>query len=89
MWTYQQVLWFDISVDDVHPVQILDRSSQVEHHGTGVTLAVLSGGGDGVKQVTALKEAEVEKEKKKKHSVDFKCFRILGLTVEGENDEAP
>ncbi|KAG7233371.1 hypothetical protein INR49_007100 [Caranx melampygus] len=57
---HSKVLWFDVSVDDVHPVQILDGSSQVEHHGTGVSLTVLSGGGDGVKQVTALKEALVE-----------------------------
>ena len=58
MTTYQQVLRFDVSVDDVHPVQVLDGSGQVEHHGAGVPLAVLSGGGDGVKQVAALKEAQ-------------------------------
>lgn len=56
--SYQQVLRFDVSVDDVHPVQVLDGSSQVEHHGAGVTLAVLGGGGDGVKQVAALKEEQ-------------------------------
>lgn len=56
---YQQVLWFDVSVDDVHSVQVLDGSGQVEHHGTGVPLAVLCGRGDGVKQVATLKEAEV------------------------------
>lgn len=58
MTSYQQVLRFDVSVDDVHPVQVLDGSGQVEHHGAGVTLAVLSGGGDGVKQVAALKEEQ-------------------------------
>lgn len=56
---YQQVLWFDVSVDDVHSVQVLDGSCQVEDHGAGVVLAVLCGGGDGVEQVAALTEAEV------------------------------
>lgn len=46
--SYQQVLWFDVSVDDVHPMQVLDGAGQVEHHGAGVTLAVLCGGSDGV-----------------------------------------
>lgn len=55
---YQQVLRFDVSVDDVHAVQVLDGSGQVEHHGAGVTLAVLRGGGDGVEQVAALEDAE-------------------------------
>lgn len=59
MCVYQQVLWFDVSVDDVHPVQVLDGSSQVEDHGAGVVLTVLCGGGDGIEQVTALKEDEV------------------------------
>lgn len=55
---YQQVLRFDVSVDDVHAVQVLDGSRQVEHHGAGVALAVLSGGSDGVEQVAALQEVE-------------------------------
>lgn len=59
---YQQVLWFDVSVDDVHSVQVLDGSGQVEHHGAGITLAVLCGGGDGIKQVTALKQTEALKQ---------------------------
>lgn len=58
MCAYQQVLWFDVSVDNVHPVQVFDGSSQVEHHGASVVLAVLCGGGDGIEQVAALKEAE-------------------------------
>jgi len=55
---YQQVLWFDVSVNDVHPVQVLDGSGQVEHHGAGIPLAVLCGGGDGVKQVAALQKTD-------------------------------
>lgn len=47
---------------DVHAVQVLDGSSQVEDHGAGVVLAVLGGGGDGVEQVAALKEARKQKE---------------------------
>lgn len=43
VYTHQQVLWFDVSVDNVHPVQVLDGSCQVKHHGTGVPLAVLCG----------------------------------------------
>lgn len=41
-------------MDNVHPVQVLDGSSQVEDHGAGIALAVLGGGGDGVEQVAAL-----------------------------------
>lgn len=40
---------------DVHPVQVLDGSSQVEDHGAGITLTVLGGRGDGVEKVAALK----------------------------------
>lgn len=58
--SYQQVLWFDVSVDDVHPVQVLDGAGQVEHHGAGVTLAVLCGGSDGVEQVSTLKTRQPE-----------------------------
>ncbi len=53
---YQQVLRFDVSVYDVHSVQVSQRSGQVEQHGAGVSLCVLRGGSDGIKQITALQK---------------------------------
>lgn len=46
---YQQVLWFDVSVDDAGAVQVLQRSGEVVHHDAGVSLRVLGRGGDGIK----------------------------------------
>lgn len=54
-------------MDNVHLVQVLDGSSQVEDHGAGVALAVLGGGGDGVKQVAAL-QAEQSMKKAGSHN---------------------
>lgn len=54
MFVYQQVLGFNVSVYDVHSVQVSQCSGQVEQHGTGVTLCVLCGRSDGVEQVAAL-----------------------------------
>lgn len=62
VYVYQQVLWFDVPVHDVHPVQILDGPGQVEDHGAGVALAVLGGGGDGVEQVAALETQQSREE---------------------------
>lgn len=45
---YQQVLRFDVSVDDVHAVQVLQGSGQVVDHDAGVPLGVLGRGGDGI-----------------------------------------
>ncbi len=53
---YQQVLRFDVSVYDVHSVQVSQCSRQVEQHGAGVSLCVLRGGSDGIKQITALQK---------------------------------
>lgn len=47
---------------DVHSVQVLDGSSQVEDHGAGITLTVLGGGGDGVEKVATLKTEQGVKE---------------------------
>lgn len=58
--SYQQVLWFDVSVYDVHSVQVLDGSGQVEHHGAGVSLAVLCRGSDGVEQISTLNKQRHE-----------------------------
>lgn len=66
---YQQVLRFDVSVHDVHPVQVFDGSSQVKDHGAGITLAVLRGGGDGVEQVASLKTQEMHEEGEKSQKV--------------------
>lgn len=51
---YQQVLRFYVSVDDVDAVQVLQSSSQVEHHDGGVPLGVFGRGGDGVEQISTL-----------------------------------
>ena len=40
--TDQQVLWFDVSVDDVEAVEVLYGTGQVEHHAGGVSLRVLT-----------------------------------------------
>lgn len=53
--THQQVFWLDVPVHDVEAVEVLDGACQIEQHTTGVTLCVLVGGGDGVKQVTPLR----------------------------------
>lgn len=47
---------------NIHPVQVFDGSSQIKDHGAGVALAVLCGGGDGVKQVASLKTEEMREE---------------------------
>ena len=52
--TDQQVLWLDVSVDDVEAVEVLDGAGQVEQHAGGVSLRVLTRGGDGIKQVAPL-----------------------------------
>lgn len=51
---YQQVLWFDVSVDDVDAVQVLQGSGEVVHHGSGVPLRVFCRGGDGIEQIASL-----------------------------------
>lgn len=53
---YQQIFRFNISVDDVHSVQISQRSGQVEQHGAGVSLGVFRRRRDGIKQITTLKK---------------------------------
>lgn len=45
---YQQVLWFNVSVDDVDAVQVLQSSSEIVHHERGIPLRVFSRGGDGI-----------------------------------------
>lgn len=45
---YQQVLWFNVSVDDVDAVQVFQSSSEVVHHDGGVSLCVFGRGGDGI-----------------------------------------
>lgn len=69
MCVYQQVLRFDVSMHNVHPVQVFDGASQVKDHGAGVTLAVLCGGGDGIKQVASLKTQEMHEEGEKSQKV--------------------
>lgn len=67
--THQQVLWLDVSVDDVEDVQVFDGTGQVEQHPTGISLCVLVGGRDGVEQISALTHTcihtQTEKERKK------------------------
>ena len=41
--TYQQVLWLDVSVDDVEAVEVPEGLGQVVDHAAGVPLRVLSG----------------------------------------------
>lgn len=47
--THQQVLRFDVSVDDVDAVQVLQSCGQIGHHDRGVLLRVSGRGRDGVK----------------------------------------
>ena len=51
---YQQVLWFDVPVDDVDAVQVLQGSGEIVHHGGGVPLRVFRRGGDGIEQISSL-----------------------------------
>ena len=51
---HQQVLWFDVSVDNVQTVQVLDGVGQVVQHAAGVSLRVSVGGRDGVEKVAPL-----------------------------------
>lgn len=37
---YQQILRFDVSMDDTHPVQIFESCRQVEYHYTGISFSV-------------------------------------------------
>lgn len=53
---YQQVLRLDVPVDDVDAVQVLQRSGQVAHHDGGVPLGVFGRGGDGIEQISALRQ---------------------------------
>lgn len=55
--SYQQVLWLDVTVDDVQTVQVFDGTGQVVEHPTGISLCVFASGSDGVKKVSALEES--------------------------------
>ena len=46
---YHKVLWFDVAVHDVVPVQVLEGRHQVVQHAASVPLCVLSGRCDGFK----------------------------------------
>lgn len=52
--THQQILWFDVSVNNVQTVKVLDGAGQVEQHTAGISLRVFIGGGDGVKEISPL-----------------------------------
>lgn len=54
--SYQQILWFDVTVDDVEAVQVFDGAGQVVQHPTGISLSVFVSGGDGIEEVSSLRE---------------------------------
>ena len=54
--SYQQILWFDVTVDDVEAVQVFDGTGQVVQHPTGISLSVFVSGGDGIEEVSSLRE---------------------------------
>ena len=54
--SYQQVLWLDVTVDNVGAVQVFDGTGQVVQHPTGVSLRVLVSGSDGIEEVSSLRE---------------------------------
>lgn len=53
---YQQVLGLDVPVDDVEAVQVLDGTSQVVQHPTGIPFGVFVSGSNGIKKVSALRK---------------------------------
>lgn len=54
--SYQQILWFDVTVDDVDAVQVFDGAGQVVQHPTGVSLSVFVSGSDGIEEVSSLRQ---------------------------------
>lgn len=57
--THQQVFWFYVSVDNIETVQVLDGTCQIEQHTAGVSLCVLIGGGDCIKEIAPLEKIQI------------------------------
>lgn len=56
--THQQVFWFNVSVDNIEAVQVLDGAGQVEEHAAGISLCVFVRGDDCVKEIAALEKQQ-------------------------------
>lgn len=52
--TYQEILWLYVSMYNGSLVKVIQRWSEVPHHGAGILFSVTGGTGDGIKQVTTL-----------------------------------
>lgn len=56
--TYQEVLWLDVSVHNAEAVEVPEGIGQVVHHGTAIPLRVLGGRGNGIEEISTLKDTK-------------------------------
>lgn len=57
-YTYQEIFWFYVSVDNIETVQVLDGTRQIEQHTAAISLCVFVWRDDCIKEIAPLEERE-------------------------------